>query len=135
MALILKPPRPEEYISSSSSALATIEASLEKSGPFIIFNRSFSSDFGFSKTSIVASITSFILCEGISVAMPTAIPEVPFKRMVGILDGKITGSSKDPSKLGCQSTVPDFSSDINKFAKIVNFDSVYLIAAKDFGSS
>ena len=70
-----------------------------------------------------------------SVAIPTAIPDVPFKRIVGILDGKITGSSKDPSKLGCQSTVPDLSSEINKFAKFVNFDSVYLIAAKDFGSS
>ena len=67
--------------------------------------------------------------------MPTAIPDVPFKRIIGILEGKITGSSSEPSKFGCQSTVPDLSSDISKSAKLVNFDSVYLIAAKDFGSS
>ena len=109
--------------------------SLEKSGPFIIFKISFSSDFGFSNICIVASITSLILCEGISVAIPTAIPEVPFKRIVGIFDGNITGSKSEPSKFGCQSTVPDFNSEISKFAKSVSFDSVYLIAAKDLGSS
>ena len=67
--------------------------------------------------------------------MPTAIPDVPFNNIVGILDGKITGSKSEPSKLGCQSTVPDFSSEISRFAKFVSFDSVYLIAAKDLGSS
>ena len=35
----------------------------------------------------------------------------------------------------CQSTVPDLSSEINKSANLVNFDSVYLIAANDLGSS
>ena len=96
---------------------------------------SFNSVFGFSRTCIVASITSLILCEGISVAIPTAIPEVPLSKIVGIFDGKITGSRSDPSKLGCQSTVPDFSSEIRRFAKLVSLDSVYLIAAKDLGSS
>ena len=67
--------------------------------------------------------------------MPTAIPEVPFSKMDGSLEGKITGSKREPSKFGCQSTVPDFSSEINRFANLVNFDSVYLIAANDFGSS
>ena len=76
-----------------------------------------------------------ILCDGISVAIPTAIPEVPLRRIIGIFAGKITGSSNEPSKFGCQSTVPDLSSEINKLAKFVNFDSVYLIAAKDLGSS
>ena len=70
-----------------------------------------------------------------SVAIPTAIPDVPLRRIIGILDGKIIGSSSEPSKLGCQSTVPDLSSDISKFAKLVNFDSVYRIAANDLGSS
>ena len=132
---ILKPPLPLKYISCSSSELATIGASFEKSGPLIIFNKSFKSDFGFSRTFIVASITSLILCDGMSVAIPTAIPDVPFKSIIGSFDGKITGSSNEPSKLGCQSTVPDLSSEINKLAKFVNFDSVYLIAAKDLGSS
>ena len=67
--------------------------------------------------------------------MPTAIPEVPFSKIDGSLAGKITGSKREPSKLGCQSTVPDFNSEIKRFANLVNLDSVYLIAAKDFGSS
>ena len=67
--------------------------------------------------------------------MPTAIPDVPLRRIDGSFAGNMTGSSKEPSKFGCQSTVPDFNSDISKSANFVNFDSVYLIAAKDFGSS
>ena len=70
-----------------------------------------------------------------SVAIPTAIPEVPLSNIIGIFAGNITGSRREPSKFGCQSTVPDFNSDIMRFAKPVNFDSVYLIAANDFGSS
>ena len=115
--------------------LAIIDDSFEKSGPFIIFKISFSCDLGFSRILIVASITSLILCDGISVAIPTAMPEVPFNRIIGIFDGKITGSKSDPSKLGCQSTVPDFNSEMRRLAKLVSFDSVYLIAANDFGSS
>ena len=60
---------------------------------------------------------------------------MPLSNIIGIFDGKITGSRSDPSKLGCQSTVPDLSSEIRRLAKAVNFDSVYLIAANDFGSS
>ena len=115
--------------------LIIIGASFEKSGPLIIFKRSFNSAFGFSNTWIVASITSLILCEGISVAIPTAIPEVPFNKIEGTFAGKIIGSNSEPSKLGCQSTVPDLSSEISKLANLVSFDSVYLIAANDFGSS
>ena len=59
-----------------------------------------------------------------SVAMPTAMPEVPFKSIDGNLAGKITGSKSEPSKFGCQSTVPDFNSSINKLANFVSFDSV-----------
>jgi hypothetical protein len=70
-----------------------------------------------------------------SVAIPTAIPDVPLRRIEGIFEGKITGSSNDPSKFGCQSTVPDLSSDISKSENFVNLDSVYLIAANDLGSS
>ena len=67
--------------------------------------------------------------------MPTAIPVVPFNKILGTLDGKIIGSEREPSKLGCQSTVPNLISSSKRFAYAVNLDSVYLIAAKDFGSS
>ena len=67
--------------------------------------------------------------------MPTAIPDVPFNKIEGSLAGKIIGSKREPSKLGCQSTVPDFNSEIKRSANFVSLDSVYLIAAKDFGSS
>ena len=123
------------YISSNSSSLIIISASFEKSGPFIILSSSFKVDFGLSNRRTAASMISFILCDGISVAIPTAIPDVPLSKIIGTFEGKITGSNKEPSKFGCQSTVPDFSSEISKFAKLVNLDSVYLIAANDFGSS
>ena len=41
-----------------------------------------------------------------SVAIPTAMPDVPFKRIDGNLAGKSTGSKSEPSKFSCQSTVP-----------------------------
>ena len=39
------------------------------------------------------------------VAIPTAIPELPFIRSVGILVGRIVGSFLFSSKLGAKSTV------------------------------
>ena len=59
-----------------------------------------------------------------SVAIPTAIPVVPLRRILGIFAGRIVGSSREPSKLGCQSTVPSFNSERSKSANPVNFDSV-----------
>ena len=106
-----------------------------KSGPFTCFINSFVVDFGFSSTWQQASITSEILWDGISVAMPTAIPVVPLRRILGTFEGKIVGSNKEPSKLGCHATVPNLSSSNNKFANAVSLDSVYLIAANDLGSS
>ena len=41
-----------------------------------------------------------------SVAIPTAIPVAPFNNKLGSLAGKTDGSSKVPSKLLVQSTVP-----------------------------
>ena len=67
--------------------------------------------------------------------MPTAIPVVPLSNILGIFAGKIIGSSNEPSKLGCQSTVPSLSSDKSRSANPVSLDSVYLIAANDLGSS
>ena len=77
-----------------------------KSGAGIIFNSSFTESLGESIRAIVASTTSFKLCGGISVAIPTAIPEAPLSKTFGILDDKNLGSIKVPSKLGPQSTVP-----------------------------
>ena len=57
-----------------------------------------------------AAATSRRLCGGISVAMPTAIPEVPFSSRLGRRAGRNAGSSSVPSKLGVQSTVPSASS-------------------------
>ena len=59
-----------------------------------------------------------------SVAIPTAIPVVPFNKILGIFAGNKVGSNKEPSKLGCQSTVPSFNSDRSKSANPVSFDSV-----------
>ena len=46
---------------------------------------------------MLAAATSFKLCDGISVAIPTAIPEAPFKRTKGSLAGNKDGSSIEPS--------------------------------------
>ena len=82
-----------------------------------------------------ANIISPRLCGGISVDIPTAIPELPLIRIFGICDGKNFGSSKVPSKFGIQSEVPFFKSCNNNSEYFVSFDSVYLIAANDLGSS
>ena len=51
------------------------------------------------------SITSPRLCGGIFVAIPTAIPIVPFTRIFGNLLGKTIGSFSVSSKFGVKSTV------------------------------
>ena len=53
-----------------------------------------------------ASTTSPRLCGGMSVAMPTAMPEAPFSSTCGSREGRSFGSSSVPSKFGPQSTVP-----------------------------
>ena len=62
--------------------------------------------FGLSIREIEAFTTSVKLCGGISVAIPTAIPEAPFNNTFGNLDERNFGSIKVPSKFGIQSTVP-----------------------------
>jgi hypothetical protein len=46
---------------------------------------------------IAAAATSRRLCAGISVAMPTAIPEAPLSSRKGRRAGRKAGSSKEPS--------------------------------------
>ena len=63
------------------------------------------------------------------VAIPTAIPEPPFIKRLGILVGKTTGSSRVSSKFNCLSTV-FLSISANKSSDIFCIlASVYLIAA------
>ncbi len=70
-----------------------------------------------------------------SVAIPTAIPVDPFSKIFGSLAGNILGSKIVLSKFGIQLIVLS-SSLLNKLsAYLDNLDSVYLIAANDFGSS
>ena len=70
-----------------------------------------------------------------SVAIPTAMPVAPFNNRFGNLAGNTVGSRSVPSKLLSQSTVPWPSSSKRLFAYGERRHSVYLIAAKDFGSS
>jgi hypothetical protein len=66
---------------------------------------------GDSSSRTQAETTSLTLCGGMSVAMPTAMPEVPFSSTFGRRAGSSRGSSNVPSKFGAQSTVPWSSSD------------------------
>ncbi len=64
---------------------------------------SISSSIEISGSSIVAIIalqTSVKLCGAIDVAIPTAIPFVPFNRIFGSLAGRYIGSEVLLSKLG-----------------------------------
>ena len=76
-----------------------------------------------------ASITSVRLCGGILVAIPTAIPEAPFTRRLGYLDGSTVGSFSVSSKLGVKSTVSFSMSESISTEILLSLASVYLIAA------
>ncbi|MND00316.1 hypothetical protein D3C83_188780 [compost metagenome] len=52
-----------------------------------------------------AATTSRILCGGMFVAMPTAMPDEPFTTRFGTADGNTVGSSNRSSKFGAKSTV------------------------------
>ncbi len=68
-----------------------------KSGPLINFNNSLTEHPGLLFKCMRASQTSFTLCGGIEVAIPTAIPEDPLAKIFGNCEGKISGSSSSPS--------------------------------------
>ena len=76
-----------------------------KSGPLNIFSNSAVVIEGLSIIATTASMLSAILCVGMLVARPTAIPFAPFTRRFGNLPGKMVGSSRLSSKLGAQDTV------------------------------
>ncbi len=77
------------------------------------------------------SITSVMLCGGIFVAKPTAIPDAPLTKRLGNLPGKVLGSFKVSSKFSIQSTVSCSISLSISIASGCNLTSVYLIAAAE----
>ena len=101
-------PRPVRY-ASSIPLVPKICAPVGKSGPLIIPRIS---SIVVSLSSSISSIrrttpliTSRRLCGGILVAIPTAIPDVPFTKRFGKRDGNTTGSFSVSSKFGIKSTV------------------------------
>ena len=66
------------------TVLPTIRPPVGKSGPFITSIKSSSVTSSSSIIFIMPSITSFKLCGGIFVAIPTAIPDDPFTKSAGI---------------------------------------------------
>ena len=71
-----------------------------------------------------APTTSPTLCGGMSVAMPTAMPEAPLSSTCGSRAGISFGSSRVPSKFGPHSTVPCSSSERSTWENGVSRDSV-----------
>ena len=63
------------------------------------------------------------------VAIPTAIPDVPFTRRLGNLDGRTVGSFSVSSKLGVKSTVSLLMSAVSSMEILLKRASVYLMAA------
>ncbi len=89
-----------------SAAGETSSAPVGKSGPRTCASSSSSVADGFSSRWMQAAATSRRLWGGISVDMPTAMPDAPFRRRFGRRAGRRTGSLSVPSKFGCQSVVP-----------------------------
>ena len=132
-------PFPVLYMSSMPS-IPKILAPVGKSGPLMCSMYSAISINGVpsSRTfpssivctwKFIAEDTSFKLCGGILVAIPTAIPSLPFNNRFGSLDGRTLGSCSVSSKFGWKSTVFFLISSNICLEILSNLDSVYLIAA------
>src|SRR3990172_5728204 len=76
-----------------------------------------------------ADTTSRMLCGGMLVAMPTAMPADPFTIRLGTPDGRTVGSSSRSSKLGANATVFLSMSASISTATRVRRASVYRYAA------
>ncbi len=101
-----------------------ISAAVGKSGPLMCFVSWASVASGLSRSSRQALTTSRALCDGMSVAMPTAMPDAPLRRTCGRRDGRRRGSLSVPSKFGPHSTVPCSSSERSVCEKRASFASV-----------
>ncbi len=69
------------------------------------------------------------------VAMPTAMPDEPFTRRLGTIEGRTAGSLRELSKLSTQSTVSLSMSRSMSSASFSIRHSVYLMAAAESPST
>ena len=90
-------PRPFLYISEMMCGAVMICPPPGKSGPGKIAISSACESFGLRIIAMAACATSFRLCDGISVARPTAMPDAPFNSVTGSRAGKNFGSCVEPS--------------------------------------
>ena len=100
-----------------------------KSGPFTIFRRSPIVVSGSSISATTALTISRMLCGGMFVAIPTAMPLDPLTSRFGSADGRTVGSSSRSSKFGAKSTVFLSMSLSISIAIVVSRASVYRYAA------
>ena len=126
-------PRPVLY-ALSIPRRPSITPPVGKSGPFTHSRSSsicvsLSSSTRLSIILTTAFITSVRLWGGIFVAIPTAIPVVPFTSRLGNLEGRTTGSFSVSSKFGTKSTVSFPISASISIDILESLASVYLIAA------
>ena len=104
-------PTPVSWICRSSSGGLMISASVGSRGRERASRAGRPGSSGSSSSATAAATSSRRLCGGMSVARPTAMPEAPLSSTCGSRDGSTSGSSRVPSKLGTQSTVPCGSSE------------------------
>ena len=126
-------PFPVRY-ASSIPLRPNICAPVGKSGPLtisMISSRSVSrcSSMRLSMIFTTAAMTSRRLCGGIFVAIPTAIPFVPFTSKFGKRAGSTVGSFSVSSKFGTKSTVSFPMSASISIEILLRRASVYRIAA------
>ena len=132
-------PLPVEYMSTMPS-IPWMVAPVGKSGPFTCCMYSSREMFGtpflstpssriVSTCNLIAPATSVRLWGGILVAIPTAIPSLPFKSRFGNLAGSTVGSISESSKFGWKSTIFFSMSPSMCFEILSSLLSVYLIAA------
>ncbi len=100
-----------------------------KSGPLTTSISSMTSDSGLSMSIVMALQASPMLCGGMFVDMPTAMPLLPLIRRFGILFGSTIGSSVLPSKFCSNLTVSMSMSRSISSAILAILASVYRMAA------
>ena len=113
----------------SRLSTGTMNPPVGKSGPCRILSSSAVVMSGLSMTATTASIASPMLCGGMFVARPTAMPLAPLTSRLGKRPGSILGSSMLSSKLGLHVTVSLSRSRRSSSARGLILASVYLIAA------
>jgi hypothetical protein len=90
-------PRPDSYTARMSSARRLCVRRREGPVPGICSSSSSMSIFGLRMVATTAPAISRRLCGGMSVAMPTPMPDAPFARSIGSRAGRSFGSWNAPS--------------------------------------